>query len=72
LRWLNPLPGKRDGSLTAINAYWTCTEPSCHLLELEIYKERADIEDIKSSLFIEKNSTADCWGVIKNLEPQTH
>ena len=55
-----------------MNWYSTCIEQSCHLLELGIYKERADIEVIKSSLFIEKNSTADCWGVKKNLEPQIH
>ena len=53
--------GKGDGSLTAINWYLTCSRLSCHLLEVGIYKERADIEVIKSCLLKEKNSIADCY-----------
>ena len=53
--------GKGDGSLTAINWYLTCSRLACHLLEVGLYKERADIEVIKSCLLIEKNSIADCY-----------
>ena len=53
--------GKGDGSLTAINWYLTCSRLSCHLLEVGIYKERADIEVIKSSLLKEQNPIADCY-----------
>ena len=63
--------GKGDGSLTAINWYLTCSRLSCHLLEVGIYKERADIEVIKSCLLIEKNSIADCYRMKNTLEPQT-
>ena len=52
---------KGDGSLTAINWYLTCSRLSCHLLEVGIYKERADIEVIKSCLLKEKNPIADCY-----------
>ena len=57
--------GKGDGSLTAINWYLTCSRLSCHLLEVGIYKERADIEVIKSSLLKEQNPIADCYGMGK-------
>ena len=63
--------GKGDGSLTAINWYLTCSRLSCYLLEVGIYKERADIEVIKSCLLIEKNSIADCYRMKNTLEPQT-
>ena len=38
---------------------------SCHLLEVGIYKERADVEVIKSSLLKEQNPIADCYGMGK-------
>ena len=57
--------GKGDGSLTAINWYLTCSRLACDLLEVGIYKERADIEVIKSSLLKEQNPIADCYGMGK-------
>ena len=63
LRCLNPYKGKGYGSLTAINWYLTYSIWVCDLLEVGSYKERADIDAIKSSLLKDKNPIADCYRV---------